>query len=730
MLRVLIVDDDESFLYFAELLLARETSRFNVVTATSAKEALFILDSSQEAFDAIVSDYQMPGMNGLEFLENLRSQGNDIPFIMFTGKGREEIAIDALNLRADHYLKKEGAPENLYGELAYTIKRLVEHRRTQQALQEAQARAQKYLDVAGVILLALARDGTVTLINRKGCTVLGYPEEEIVGMNWFETFLPERMQEEVRTVFADLMEGSIEPVEYFENPVTAKNGAERIIAWHNTVLIEDGRTVGTLSSGEDITERKQAEEALRESEERFRMIFQESNDGLALVEITEEGHLGPFLEVNDAFCQLSGFKRLELNTLVPRDLVPPEEYERLKRDGIIGKWQRDDIAKFEASFFIRDGTTRLAEVSAPKITLDEKQFRLLMVHDITARKQAEAALQTSEQRYRSVVEQSIQGLGILQDGKFVFANSALAEMYGGPIDELLALSPEEAWGRVHPEDRERILKSYQNRLEGEPVPTRTEYRVFDKDGRIRWVLSEGTFTHFQGRPAIQSVYFDITERKRAEEALKESEAQLKRQKEELSEFAHAMNHDIRNHLVAVKGYAGYLQSEPEPKYAERISKLVDQIDELLQRSVTLADAGLIAEATCEINLNRLVKDIAEVCVPKTTAFIQDDLPVVTGDYEKLLQVFKNLFENAVTHGKAKKIIVRQNGSESGINIDITNDGDQIPAKYHSQLFRRGFTTNKGGGLGLPIVQKIIKAHGWQLSFESIPQTTFRITIPA
>ncbi|MHA2233667.1 MAG: response regulator [Candidatus Hodarchaeales archaeon] len=270
--RVLVVDDDENLLLLAEKRLAKAMSGFNVIMASSAREALHNL--AKEKIDAIVSDYKMRGMDGLEFLRKIRSLGCDIPFIMFTGQGREEIAIDALNLGANYYLKKEGKSNSLYRELAHILRQLVEHRKTEQNLQQAHARGQKYLDTASVILVALDRDGIVTMINRKGCAVLGHSEKEIVGKSWFETFLPERMQEETRAVFSKLMEGEIEPAQSFENPIIPKNGNERLIAWQNTVLIEKGNIVGTLSSGDDITERKQAEKALQESEERFRTIFQ------------------------------------------------------------------------------------------------------------------------------------------------------------------------------------------------------------------------------------------------------------------------------------------------------------------------------------------------------------------------------------------------------------------------------------------------------------------------
>jgi two-component system CheB/CheR fusion protein len=129
-------------------------------------------------------------------------------------------------------------------------------------------RAQQYLDVAGVIIVALAADETVSLINQRGCEVLGYEENEIVGKNWFDNFLPPDQRDCVKPVFARVLSGEIKQDRYVENPVLNRSGEQRLIAWHNTVLIDDkGNVVGTLSSGEDITERKQAEQELRAAKE-------------------------------------------------------------------------------------------------------------------------------------------------------------------------------------------------------------------------------------------------------------------------------------------------------------------------------------------------------------------------------------------------------------------------------------------------------------------------------
>ena len=155
------------------------------------------------------------------------------------------------------------------------LRDITELKQKRELLQKERDKAQKYLDIAGVILIHLDAEGTVTLINQKGCEIFGYEEKEFIGRNWFDNFLPKRIRKEVKSVFEKLMEGKIEPVEYFENPVITKTNQERLIAWHNTILKNDkGEIVGTLSSGEDITERRKAQEELLQARQDWENIFQ------------------------------------------------------------------------------------------------------------------------------------------------------------------------------------------------------------------------------------------------------------------------------------------------------------------------------------------------------------------------------------------------------------------------------------------------------------------------
>jgi len=180
--------------------------------------------------------------------------------IMITNKAEDRVPVNITTspLRSSNN-EIIGAVEN--------FRDLTKHKGLWGKLREERNKAQQYLNIAGVIIVAINEKGTVSLINKKGCDVLGYKEDEIIGKNWFDLCVPERFREERNETFQKVMAGIEEEVEDYENIILTKSGEKRIIAWHNTSLTDEkGRIIGTLSSGEDITQRKQTEEELIRSE--------------------------------------------------------------------------------------------------------------------------------------------------------------------------------------------------------------------------------------------------------------------------------------------------------------------------------------------------------------------------------------------------------------------------------------------------------------------------------
>jgi len=205
-----------------------------------------------------------------------------------------------------------------------------ERKKAGEALKKERDRAQLYLDIAGVMFVAIDTKYNVTMINKKGCDILGYDEHEIVGRNWFDHFIKAEDIESVKGAFDQMISGDIEPVEYYENVVLRNNGDERTIAWHNSVVRDDsGRIVGTLSSGEDITERRQAEQALRKSEKMHRLLAENARDTIFRQTLPD----GNFEYISSAFKSLTGYTPEELYNepfLMTEEIVHPDSADCFK----------------------------------------------------------------------------------------------------------------------------------------------------------------------------------------------------------------------------------------------------------------------------------------------------------------------------------------------------------------------------------------------------------------
>jgi len=261
-----------------------------------------------------------------------------------------------------------------------------ERKKAEEAVREERDRAQKYLDVAGVMFLVVGVDRKVRLINQEGCKILGYNEEDIIGKNWIENFIPERVRDEVNVVTERLSKGETEAFEYFENPVLTKSGEERIIAWHNTMLRDkDGRITAALCSGQDITDRKQAEEALRQSEKRLKILFESAPDTIFFTDIK-----GNFIDVNKATEELVGYAKEELigKNLSETILLSPEQVQKsvasLEKNAM-----GEPTGPDEWTLKRKDGNYIIAEIKTFPVSIGNQTLTLGIARDITERKQAQ-----------------------------------------------------------------------------------------------------------------------------------------------------------------------------------------------------------------------------------------------------------------------------------------------------------------------------------------------------
>ena len=276
--------------------------------------------------------------------------------------------------------------ENSYAKVLLSSIDITERKRIEGALLRESSRAQKYLDIAEVIIMAFNVAGEVTLINRKGCKILGYREEEITGRNWFDNFVSERTREENRTCFAKFLDGKMQPAEYFECVILTKAGEERIIAWNNILLKDEaGGVTGALCSGNDITERKFMEEKLIK-EKMFSDSITNSLPGTFYL-FDEEGRI---LRWNRNLESISGYSAVEISSMHPVDF-----FEGSDKELIINK-MKEVIEKgtvvCEADMVLKNGLSIPFFFVASKIIIDDKTYVIGTGTDISDRKKAEEQL--------------------------------------------------------------------------------------------------------------------------------------------------------------------------------------------------------------------------------------------------------------------------------------------------------------------------------------------------
>ncbi|OPY37957.1 MAG: sensory histidine kinase AtoS [Methanoregula sp. PtaU1.Bin051] len=279
---VLYVDDDPDLLDICKLFL-EESGGILVDTIPLAPQALERLASAR--YDAIVSDYQMPGMDGIAFLKEIRARFGTVPFILFTGRGREEVVIEAYENGADLYLQKGGDPGAQFTELERKIRLVVDQRRIRTELVESQQRVADIIDFLPDATFAIDLEGRVIAWNRAIENLTGIPKEGIMGAGSFSYALP--FYGERRPILIDLvLRESRETEEKYQNLrrkcdkviadayVRSCNGKSGICLWAIASPLRDskGRIVGAIESIRDVTDQKQIEESLRQTNKKFNLL--------------------------------------------------------------------------------------------------------------------------------------------------------------------------------------------------------------------------------------------------------------------------------------------------------------------------------------------------------------------------------------------------------------------------------------------------------------------------
>ena len=404
-----------------------------------------------------------------------------------------------------------------------------EHKRMAEKPCESKETTESYLNIVAEIIVSLDTQGNIILINDGGYRLLGYEKGELVGKNWFDNCLPIELRGNVGEVFQQLMRGEADNVATYENSVVTKNGEVKNILWHNFLLKNnEGKIIGTLSSGEDISERKLAEKALRESEDRYRAVVEDQSE--LICRFLPEGIL---TFVNGAYCRYFGMEMVDLvgHTFLP--LIPEEDQNAISQMQALINKENPGITH-EHRVILPNGQIRWQQWSNRGIfDLEGRLLEFQAVgRDITERKRVEAMLRESEANWRSLVENIPDViLTIDRDGKVLFINRTFSK----------SIKPEQAIGTtiykyVDAEHHENIRNTIEH------VFTTGQHGKYEAtairtNGEVVWYSTHvGPIKQNDKVVALTLITSDITDRKQAEEKLRVSERRYR----SLAEASHDM----------------------------------------------------------------------------------------------------------------------------------------------------------------------------------------------
>lgn len=370
-------------------------------------------------------------------------------------------------------------------------------------------KAQNYLNVAGVILVNIDPNGIVQMINPKGCEILEYTEEEIIGKNWFENFIPKEQINKIKEVSNLIYNGKLEHVKYFENEILTKNGNKKLIAWTNVLILDhQGNITSTLSSGEDITESKKIQEKLKINEEKYRTLFEYAPEGILIANTDSY-----YLDTNTAICNMLGYTREELIGMHAKDIVQPVEIKNIQP--ALEIINSSNPYEKEWQFKRKDGTTFSAEVT---VTTMPDGNLLALVKDITERKQLETALLNEKSQLKAIID-NIPVMLTMYDPNvnMLFLNNEFEKKLGVTTKEAANLNIMELF---YP--NEEIRKSAAEFM----LKASNEWKEFPLTSKSGIIL-DSEWTNIKLENGIQiGIGLDITERKKNKKELENTTAIL------------------------------------------------------------------------------------------------------------------------------------------------------------------------------------------------------------
>ena len=614
----------------------------------------------------------------------------------------------------------------------------------QQAVLASEARVRALFRALPDLVFRMDREGRFLEFYAANDSMLYAAPEEIVGRR-VSDLLPEPIASDTMASLRRALEtGSVQCHEY---ALAMPAGRKYFEARH--IATEGGNEV--LATVRDITERRVAENALRESERQYRMLMDRASDPIVIIDGS-----GVVLSANRQACRLFGRQEAELLSMNMADLVPGDQVEGAA--DYFGALQHDQPRRIERRILHRDGHPIDVELSVTVLPDGRVQG---ILRDITERKRAEEALRRSEASFRRLIERTPALIAVHRGGRLKWVNDSCARLFGTPREELIGRM---AIDLVHPEDRPMVIERMRRQQEtGEPVPP-IEERFIRADGTT-WIAEVAAIPlEFQGKPSIIVIAHDITDRKQAEQGRRALETRIQQTQklESLGVLAGGIAHDFNNLLMGVLGnaslaLAGLAPESPTRESLLRIEKAAHRAAELTRQLLAYSGRGRFLVQP--LDLSRLVQEMVHLLqtVVSKKAMLRldyaDDLPAVEADASQVRQVVMNLITNAsdALGDQSGVIAVRtgvmavddeylcgtylQEDIKPGdyVFVEVSDTGCGMSQDEVQKVFDPFYTTKfTGRGLGLAAVIGIVRGHHGAIKVYSEPNegTCFKVLFPA
>lgn len=614
---------------------------------------------------------------------------------------------------------------------------ITQRKRTEQLLKESEERFRLLADNISPMAWISSTDGKLLWFNKRWFDYTGVSLEEMQNGGRTRVYHPDYIQPVLESFYKSLREG--DPWEYIF-PMRSKEGNYRwFLSRARPIRDENNNIYLWFGTNTDVTEQRKAEEALRESEQKLRAIF--NNAALGIVEVDRNDK---FVYVNERICQILGYSRDELLSKTVHEITAfhDQEYTQMMNQRLHqGEF---DIFNYEKQYIKKDCSAIWVQVSVSAIRDKNKnEIRSIgIIEDISDRKQIEQKLKESEEKFRLLFENVTEGIAlhelVYKDRKPVnyritHVNPAYKCYCGIDGNEAVGALATDLYKTPDPPYFERYLKVAETR---EPTRFEAYFQNMNRYFIINVVSpKKGQFA---------TVFEDITEQKRIEK-------EIKQKNEELTRFIYTVSHDLKSPLVTIKSFASYLQSDIEENDHQAITRDIgyiknaaDKMGRLLDELLELSRIGRKEEPKVEVPLETIANialDLVAGQIKEGNINVEFVGPKVLlfGHQQRLIQLYQNLIDNATKFmGKQPRPLIQigaiEDHDKKSIILFVRDNGIGIDPRYHHKifgLFEKLDTTSEGTGIGLALIKRIVEVHGGSIWFKSEGTgkgTTFYFTL--